>query len=180
MNKTILSVLAVTVLTTAAMAVQGGVPGAINDLDQRVTALEGQGPAADGADGADGDRGKRGKKGTSGTNGTDGTNGKNGKNGVDGTEGFGYLYKQDRTRERQQRAAATATASVELNPDHEGWSVGMGVSPTRGTFAGAVGVMYSEKLSNRNDGIQTVGYNIKAYQAVGGYNGVGVGVTIGF
>jgi len=177
MNKTILSVLAVTVLTTAAMAAQGGVPGAINDLDQRVTALEGQGPAADGADG---DRGKRGKKGTSGTNGTDGTNGKNGKNGVDGTEGFGYLYKQDRVRERQQRAAAAATASVELNPDHKGWSVGMGVSPTRGTFAGAVGVMYSEKLSNRNDGIQTVGYNIKAYQAEGGYNGFGVGLTLGF
>ena len=71
----------------------------------------------------------------------------------------------------QDRSAMAAISSVELNPDHQGWSVGIGASSFAGTAAGAIGVMYGQ---------DNVGINVKAYDAEGGYNGASVGITFGF
>ena len=91
------------------------------------------------------------------------------------------VYNADNTyNESQLRSAMTASNSVELNPDHEGWSVGGGLSTASANYAGAVGVMYSQEIGGTEDVVKNIGYNVKAYQAEGGYNGVGVGITIGF
>ena len=69
------------------------------------------------------------------------------------------------------RSAMAAVAGVELNPDHQGLSIGVGGSSFAGTSAGAVGIMY---------GVGSWGFNVKGYNAEGGYNGASVGVTYGF
>jgi len=73
------------------------------------------------------------------------------------------------------RVSSTALASVELNPDHEGFSVGVGGTTRGGLTAGAVGAMYGFKVANTD-----VGINVKGYNAEGGYHGGSVGVTVGF
>ena len=78
------------------------------------------------------------------------------------------------------RVATGALSSVELNPDHEGWSVGVGASLQGDTNAYAIGVMYGEEFK-RSKYIKNMGINLKAYNAEGqDANGVGVGLTIGF
>ena len=72
----------------------------------------------------------------------------------------------------EERVSMAALSSVELNPDHKGWSAGVGASTNGGMYAGALGVMYGFD----ND----TGLNVKAYQAEGGYNGASIGFTIGF
>ena len=69
--------------------------------------------------------------------------------------------------------------SVELNPDHVGWSASVGYSNYARVDAGAVGVMYGQKL-DEGSWAKTVGYNVKAYTAEGGYNGISTGLTIGW
>ena len=71
----------------------------------------------------------------------------------------------------KQKVSSSALSSVELNPDHEGLSVGVGASAYAGNSAYAVGVMY---------GIGNLGVNIKGYQGQGGYAGASVGATYGF
>jgi len=185
MNKVIGSVLVAGLLATGAYAKGNPFVGPAGPQGpQGEQGIQGPvGPA--GADGTNGSRGSRGTSGTNGTNGATGATGPqgvagtNGTNGTNGEDGLSYCYKED-SKFDQQRAATTATDSVELNPDHEGWSVGAGFSPTRGEFAGAVGIMYSEIVGGYDDTLRTIGYNVKAYQAEGGYNGVGVGITLGF
>jgi len=119
--------------------------------------------------------GINGKDGSNGTNGKDGANGSDGINGTNGTDGKDGSDADATDLYNKLKASSTAISSVELNPDHEGLSVGVGASLTGGVNAGAVGVMYGVK----GDGY-SVGYNVKAYQAEGGHNGVGFGVTVGF
>ncbi len=122
----------------------------------------------------------QGPQGEQGVQGEQGIQGRTGATGQDGLDGIDTDSSDLYTQLKQQRAASTALASVELNPDHEGWSVGAGVSPTRGEWAGAVGLMYAERIGGTDDSIQTIGYNVKAYKSEGGYEGVGVGITLGF
>ena len=76
----------------------------------------------------------------------------------------------------KSRAASDAMASVELNPDHEGWSVGVGMASFAGEVSTGVGVMYSVKATETT----TVGINVKGYNGEGGYKGGSVGLTVGF
>ena len=71
----------------------------------------------------------------------------------------------------KQKVSSSALSSVELNPDHDGLSVGVGASAYAGQGAYAVGIMY---------GIGGLGLNVKGYQAQSGYGGVSVGATYGF
>jgi len=118
-----------------------------------------------GATGAQGEQGIKGDTGATGENGSDGVDGTNGTNGsdADATD----LYNQ-------LKASSTAIASVELNPDHEGLSIGIGAT-TSGYNAGAVGIMYGVKTDNLS-----VGFNVKAYKVEGGHEGIGAGITVGF
>ena len=74
-------------------------------------------------------------------------------------------------------ASTAATSSVELNPDHTGFSMGVGVSAYHGNTAGAVGMMYA--FPKDANGI-TVGVNIKGFRAEGGAGGASGGITLGF
>lgn len=121
---------------------------------------------ADGINGIDGLNGIDGVDGVDGVDGTDGTDGLNGTNGTDADATALY---------NQLKAASTALSSVELNPDHEGFSIGIGASLTGGTNAGAIGLMYGVVGKD-----YSIGWNVKAYKAEGGTDGVGVGVTVGF
>jgi len=76
----------------------------------------------------------------------------------------------------KSRAASDAMASVELNPDHEGWSVGVGMASFAGEVSTGLGVMYSVKATETT----TVGINVKGYNGEGGYKGGSVGLTVGF
>ena len=73
------------------------------------------------------------------------------------------------------RASFSALSSVELNPDHEGFSVSVGGSSYHGIAAGALGVGYGIKTEKCN-----IGINAKGYDAEGGYRGGSVGVSLGF
>lgn len=75
-------------------------------------------------------------------------------------------------------ASSKAMSSVELNPDHEGLSMGLGISHKAGEVAGAVGVMYGHKFDSC--AVKNLGYHIKAYNGEGGHRGVTTGVTVGF
>jgi hypothetical protein len=66
----------------------------------------------------------------------------------------------------------SSLSSVDFNPDHKGWSVGLGVSQASNASAGAIGVQYGF------DG--SLGVNVKAYDVEGGNNGVSVGIVKGF
>jgi len=130
-----------------------------------------------GETGAQGDTGERGTQGNQGNQGETGTNGTNGTDGIDGvTTSNDELYELL----NKTASANAAIGSVELNPDHEGWSVGLGVSNRKGDAAGAIGIMYSEQVGGTEDTVQSIGYNLKFYNAEGGYRGATAGVTIGF
>jgi len=109
-------------------------------------------------------QGPQGPPGVQGIQGVPGSDGINGSNGQD-YQGL----------ENKLRASTVALSSVELNPDHKGLSLGLGVSTNRSENAAALGVMYGTKV-----GDNSVGFNVKAYKAEGGYDGFGAGVTIGF
>ncbi len=134
-----------------------------------------QGPQGEqGIQGEQGPQGIAGANGVNGENGSNGSNGSNGYNGSDGADGTNQnsdLYNQLAV----QDAGFTAMNTLELNPDHEGFSVGIGYANASRKDAGAVGIMYGHKVGTLN-----LGYNVKAYQVEGGHNGVGVGATIGF
>lgn len=70
------------------------------------------------------------------------------------------------------RGSMGALSSVDFNPDHKGWSAGLGVSQASDKSAGAVGIQYGF------DG--SLGVNVKAYDSEGGKNGVSIGITKGF
>jgi len=61
----------------------------------------------------------------------------------------------------KERVTSSALASVELNPDHKGFSVGLG--------------MYGTTIAGKD-----VGFNVKAVTAEGGYHTGSVGITVGF
>lgn len=92
-----------------------------------------------------------------------------GEPGVDGADGMDYEGLGSKLR-----SASVALSSVELDPTREGLSVGVGLSPNRGNYAGAVGIMYGF------GGETPVGVHVKAYKAEGGYDGFGAGLTVGF
>ena len=91
-----------------------------------------------------------------------------GPTGPQGPQGEAGVCECDR---EAFRSAMAAVSSVELNPDHQGFSIGVGGSSYGGTSAGAIGIMY---------GVGSWGINVKGYDAEGGYNGASVGVTYGF
>jgi hypothetical protein len=141
-----------------------------------------QGPVGpQGKQGPVGPQGIQGVAGVNGTNGIDGTNGTNGPNGVDGVDGTNGVdgittvvtqtnYNKDDFN--KLRGALSAVSSVDFNPDHQGWSVGLGVAQASSTSAGAIGIQYGF------DG--SLGVNVKAYDAEGGNNGMSIGITKGF
>ncbi len=128
-----------------------------------------------GAKGATGKNGVAGAKGVAGATGSTGEQGIAGNDGADGTNQNNELYNLL----TQQQSSNAALSSVELNPDHIGWSVGIGASNREGDAAAAIGVMYSQEVSPGWI-IKNVGYNAKFYNAEGGYRGATVGATIGF
>lgn len=77
--------------------------------------------------------------------------------------------------ETKLRAASSAMDSVELNPDHSGFSVSVGAAGYGGEYSAAAGIMYGTKINEYD-----VGLNVKGYNGEGGYRGGSVGVTIGF
>ena len=77
------------------------------------------------------------------------------------------------------RVSSSAMDSVELNPDHEGFSISAGIASYSGEVAGAVGAMYSWQYEETSF-IQNLGINVKAYNGEAGYNGGSAGVTLGF
>jgi len=126
-----------------------------------------------GPQGETGATGIQGPQGVAGANGLNGENGSNGYNGVDGSDAQNEeLY----SLLNKTQAGNTALSSLELNPDHLGFSVAVGYANYSSIDAGAVGIMYGHKVGETVN----LGYNVKAYQAEGGVNGVGVGLTIGF
>ena len=100
------------------------------------------------------------------------------RNSYNTTNMYSNTYTSSTEGSMELRNSMGAMSSVELNPDHKGWSVGTGISAYSGEYAGAVGIMYGGTLggTSAND----YGINLKAYQAEGGYHGVAVGFTIGF
>ena len=132
-----------------------------------------------GEQGSQGNQGNQGYTGANGVDGNDGAAGTNGTNGVDGVDGVSYNDDGLYTLLSKQQSSNAALSSVELNPDHAGFSVGVGVSNRKGDAAGAVGVMYSEVLGT-GAWAKSVGYNFKFYNAEGGYRGATAGMTIGF
>ena len=178
MNKIVVSLIAAAMLATGAMArppFQGpqGIQG-----EQGIQGIQGiQGvQGVQGAKGNKGDRGRTGAKGNSGAQGIAGAQGSQGSVGATGETGAtGATGPQGipglDVNTAQQRAASSAMDSVELNPNNQGWQVGVGRSPGRGDTAAAVGVMYGEGAW---------GYNFKAYKAEGGYHGFGLGATYSF
>ena len=77
-------------------------------------------------------------------------------------------------------AALVALNGVNINPDHKGWSIGVGAGYDDYTenYGGAIGVGYGF------DRASTSGYDIgvvlKAYDTEGGNTGTAIGVTVGF
>ena len=71
----------------------------------------------------------------------------------------------------------SALSSVELNPDHEGFSIGLGLSAYHGETSGALGIMYA--LPTDANGV-TLGINLKGYRTEGGGGGASGGITLGF
>jgi len=102
---------------------------------------------------------------------TVGSQGAAGVNGSDGKDSTIDLSKL--------RVSSSAMDSVELNPDHSGFSVGLGASGNGGYYAGAVGVMYGIKIEGDKP-VKNIGVNVKAYNGEGGYAGASVGITLGF
>ena len=133
-----------------------------------------QGPVGpQGIAGVNGKQGPAGTNGTNGANGPAGANGTNGTNGVDGTDGVTTVITQtNRDDFNKLRGAMSALSSVDFNPDHKGWSAGLGLSQASKASAGAIGVQYGF------DG--SLGVNVKAYNAEGGNNGMSVGIVKGF
>jgi len=82
---------------------------------------------------------------------------------------------------RKLIATTAALSSVELNPDHLGWSVSLGLASYHGEGGAAVGIMYAMPSSIK--GI-TIGFNAKTFrtpQGTSGYSvGTSAGITIGF
>jgi len=135
---------------------------ASNNFRQNIIVIAPRGPR-----GAQGVQGEQGVAGTNGTNGANGTNGRDGSNGVCDDS---FLQKL--------RSASSAMDSVELNPDHKGLSVGLGLSSVSGVASAAVGVMYGQEIDNST--IKSVGYNIKGYNGEGGYRGASAGCNYRF
>jgi len=178
MNKILVTTIAAAMLTTAAIAkppFQGpagpqgpqGIQG-----EQGIQGVQGlRGPKGNrgrtGNTGAAGNDGAQGIAGAQGSQGSVGATGETGATGATGPQGIPGLD----VNTAQQRAASSAMDSVELNPNNQGWQVGVGIAPGRGDNAGAVGVMYGEGAW---------GYNFKAYKAEGGYHGFGLGATYSF
>lgn len=69
----------------------------------------------------------------------------------------------------------SALSSVELNPDHEGLSLSVGMARSGGITTGALGLMYAYTVDETN-----IGWNLKSYTTQDGYRGFSGGVTIGF
>ena len=179
---------------TSAMAGQGGIPDRVETLEQQVGELQSQPAPTNGVDGAtgatgqtgatgatgsDGSDGRTGRTGRTGSTGDDGIAGTNGSNGVDGSDGTNAQNDELYNLLNKGQASTNAMNSVELNPDHVGWSASVGYSNYARVDAGAVGVMYGQKL-DEGSWAKTVGYNVKAYTAEGGYNGISTGLTIGW
>ena len=165
MRKVLFLIATFFMFATIASANQG-LPDRVTTLEQQVGELQSQPTPTNGVDGA---------QGIAGTNGINGNNGLNGTNGIDGINAQNdELY----SLLSQTASAQAAIGSVELNPDHVGFSVGVGVSNREGDAAGAVGIMYGVKYDTGI--IKTVGYNAKFYNAEGGFRGATAGLTIGF
>ena len=177
MKKVLFLIAALFMFATAASA-NNGIRDRVDTLEQQVGELQSQPAPTDGVNGTNGANGVDGTNGTNGANGTDGVDGASGTNGTNGTNGTTTSNDELYQLLSQESSANAAIGSVELNPDHIGWSVGLGVSNRKGDAAGAVGVMYGVKYDTGT--IKTVGYNAKFYNAEGGYRGATAGVTIGF
>lgn len=126
---------------------------------------------SNGSNGSDGSTGSAGIDGEDGTNGDDGTDGTDGEDGKDGKDAVMDSKVYDRLM-----SVTMAMSSVELNPDHKGLSMSIGISNYNKTAAGAIGFMYGVESKEGHD----VGINVKAYGSEGGYHGFSGGFTIGF
>ena len=95
-------------------------------------------------------------------------------------DSFNTTNYNETIKENSLSAALVALSSVELNPDHEGWSVGVGAGYDDLTeqYGAAAGVGYG--FDRNSTGGYAVGANLKAYDCEGGNYGVGVGLTVGF
>ena len=188
MNKIIVSALALGLVVSAAVAkppFQGPEGPQGPQGEQGIQGEQGvQGEKGDrGYTGAKGKTGAQGKQGVSGEQGVAGNDGVDGAKGADGVDANSALLYQALSETeysiKRDQAANLALSSVELNPDHIGFSVGIGATNYKGTAAGAVGIMYGQAVSPGLI-IKTLGYNVKAYNTEGGHRGASAGLTIGF
>ena len=96
--------------------------------------------------------------------------GATGATGKDGANAWAY---------ENLEAGLAAVSSVELNPDHKGFSMGFGVAKTAMSKAGgAIGLMWGFDLKE-SKGFDSA-LHVKAYKATGDTSGVSAGITLGF
>ena len=95
-------------------------------------------------------------------------------------DSFNSVTYDKTIKENSLSGALVALSSVELNPDHKGWSVGLGggYDDLTDQYGGALGVGYGFDRASTSG--YDVGANLKAYDVEGGNYGVGVGLTVGF
>ena len=99
----------------------------------------------------------------------------NSTDGLDGTNGIDGALLQE--LEDATLLSMAALSSVELNPDHTGFSMGIGLSMHGTDAAGAIGMMYS--FPTDTNGV-TLGVNLKAFTSKSGTDGASGGLTLGF
>ena len=87
------------------------------------------------------------------------------------------LFNQSNELYKSLLSSNAALSSVELNPDHTGWSASIGLSNYGSKTAGALGIMYA--LPTDENGV-TLGINIKTFTVQDGSSGASTGLTLGF